>query len=443
MPEGVLTVHELISRIRTSLEQTFSAQWVTGEVSNLRTPRSGHTYFSLKDADARIQAVFFRHKKRYIRFEPEDGMEVLCKGNVTLYEIRGDLQINVDYMEPLGVGALHIAFEQIKKRLEQEGLFDPARKKVLPLLPRKVGIITSPTGAAIRDILQVMGRRFANMELLISPVRVQGEQAAAEIASAIESLNRRGDPEVLILARGGGSIEDLWPFNEEIVARAIAASSIPVVSAVGHETDFTIADFTADLRAPTPSAAAEIVVRNKLDLEEKISGIGQRLHLAIRRSLEQLRRRVELSAQKCAAPVRTVGMYQQRVDELSEVLFRRLAGRTALLRERVKGVESSLRLLNPRQRAQVLREHLQGIVLQLRREAPRLIRPRRDHVDALTSRLEALSPLKVLSRGYAVVTHPPQVAIVRDVAKLSRSDRIGIRLHRGEVECIVDRIIKE
>jgi len=185
LPEGVLTVQELIARIRTSLEQTFASQWVTGEISNLRTPRSGHTYFTLKDADARIQAVFFRHKKRYIRFEPEEGMEVLCKGNVTLYEVRGDLQINIDYMEPLGIGALHLAFEQIKERLGREGLFDPERKKPLPLLPRKVGIITSPTGAAIRDILQVMGRRFANMELLIAPVRVQGEQAAAEIVSAI------------------------------------------------------------------------------------------------------------------------------------------------------------------------------------------------------------------------------------------------------------------
>ncbi len=440
LPEGVLTVHELISRIRTSLEQTFTSQWVTGEISNLRTPRSGHTYFTLKDAEAQMQAVFFRHKKRYIRFEPEDGMEVLCKGNVTLYEVRGDLQINIDYMEPLGIGALHLAFEQIKERLEKEGLFDPARKKALPLLPRRIGVVTSPTGAAIRDILQVMGRRFADVEILIAPVRVQGEQAAMEIVSAIESLNRRGDLDVLILARGGGSLEDLWPFNEEAVARAIAASDLPVVSAVGHEIDFTIADFAADLRAPTPSAAAEIVVQNKVELEEKLTGIGQRLHLAIRRFLERLRRNVEILERRRVTPARRVGMFQQRVDELSENLFHRLAGRTILLRERVKGVDASLRVLNPRMRVRALREHLQGIRMQLQREAPRLLLPRRERVKMFSSRLEALSPLKVLSRGYAIVTRPPGGPILRDAAALSRRERIGIRLHRGEVECIVDRI---
>jgi exodeoxyribonuclease VII large subunit len=440
LPEGVLSVHELISQIRASLERTFPSQWVTGEISNLRTPRSGHTYFTLKDAEAQIQAVFFRHKKRYIRFEPEDGMQVLCKGKVTLYEVRGDLQITIDYMEPLGIGALHLAFEQIKTRLEAEGLFDVEHKQPLPLLPQRIGVITSPTGAAIRDILQIIQRRFADVEILIAPVHVQGERAAPEIVAAIESLNRWGNLDVLILARGGGSIEDLWPFNEEIVARAIHASCLPIVSAVGHETDFTIADFAADVRAPTPSAAAELVVRNKVALQEKIDQIDRRLRLGVSHFLERLWAEVEIHARRIVTPEQRISMYQQRLDELSEAAAGALRQRIDLLRERLKGYDAAMCHLSPRARIAGGRDFLETLNQKLIREQKHFLQSRQERLDALSGRLAALSPLNVLARGYSIVTRLPEGSVVRDAMELSLRDRLGIRLYRGKVECIVDRI---
>ena len=280
MPDAgrrVFTVSELTRAVKDTLEGRFGGLWVEGEISNLRVHSSGHVYFTLKDEDAQMRAVLFRGRMRRVRFEPADGLHVLAFGRLDVYAVRGEYQLVCEVMEPKGLGALQLAFEQLKARLAAEGLFDPARKRALPTLPRRVGLVTSPTGAAVRDFLRVVTRRFAGLQVLVCPVRVQGDTAAGEIAEALGTLNRLGDLDVIVLARGGGSLEDLWAFNEEAVARAIAASKIPVISAVGHETDVTIADFVADLRAPTPSAAAELVVREKAELVRQLATLATRL----------------------------------------------------------------------------------------------------------------------------------------------------------------------
>src|SRR5919109_2451011 len=315
----IFTVSEVNERIKIVLEDTFFDIWVEGEISNLRTPSSGHSYLTLKDEHSQIRAVLFKMQRRYLRFDPKDGMLVLARGRISLYEPRGEYQLVIDYLEPKGIGALQIAFEQLKTRLAQAGLFDPARKRPLPVLPRGIGIVTSPTGAVIRDMLQILRRRFANLHVCIYPVRVQGDGAAAEIARGVAALNGHPGIDVIVVARGGGSLEDLWAFNEETVAQAIYTSKIPVISAVGHEIDYTIADFVADVRAPTPSAAAELVIRNKSELHAELQALAQRLERAIHQRLEAFRARLEAWQQRRAlkepwAPLRTL---EQQLDELS------------------------------------------------------------------------------------------------------------------------------
>ncbi len=439
-PDRAFSVHELVRQIREYLEYEFTSVWVTGEISNLRTPQSGHTYFTLKDADAQIPAVFFRNKKRYIRFEPEDGLAVLCKGIVTVYEMRGSMQLSIDYMEPVGLGALYLAFEQIKERLEKEGLFDPAHKKKLPLLPRRIGVITSPTGAAIQDILNIINRRFADVQILIAPVRVQGDSAAGEIVEALENLNHRGDLDVIILSRGGGSMEDLWPFNEEAVARTIFASPIPVISAVGHETDFTIADFVADFRAPTPSAAAEVVVQNKADMLYRIEQLARRLRSQMVHALERHRTHAEQLARRLVTPAQRLGMLQQRLDDLTTSLIDGSQRRLADARERLARHQSALRLLSPRQTLHRLGERHRMLHERLRRSADKGVKGARDAMMTLSSRLHGLSPLNVLARGYSIVYRLPEREIIRDVKKLVLQDRVRIRFHRGEAEGTLDFI---
>src|SRR3990170_6260873 len=276
MQTHILTVTQLTIRVKDLLEGTFPDVWVVGEISNLSAPRSGHIYFTLKDEQSQIRAVLFRSSQRFLKFTLQHGLQVICRGRVGVYEPRGEYQLVLEYIEPKGVGALQQAFEELKARLAKEGLFDLDRKKPLPLLPRRIGIITSPTGAAIRDMLRVIRRRHPKMEILIYPVVVQGAAAAPEIVEAIRYFNQEKNADVLIVGRGGGSLEDLWAFNEESVARAVYGSAIPVISAVGHETDYTISDFVADLRAPTPSAAAEMVVKNKEDIQRHIVTLYKR-----------------------------------------------------------------------------------------------------------------------------------------------------------------------
>jgi exodeoxyribonuclease VII large subunit len=289
----VYTVSELTASIKTTLEEGFPMMWVEGEISNLRTPGSGHAYFTLKDEGAQISAVLFRGRGRRVRFELEDGMQVLAFGGLDVYAARGQYQLVVEMMEPKGLGALQLAFEQLKRKLEAEGLFEEARKRPLPAFPRVIGIVTSPTGAAIRDMLNIIGRRFADLHILITPVRVQGDEAPGEIVQALVHLQEIANLDVIIVGRGGGSIEDLWAFNDERVARALAACRVPVISAVGHETDFTIADFVADLRAPTPSGAAELVVREKLAVMETLADLYARLKQAMTAEVSARRERVD------------------------------------------------------------------------------------------------------------------------------------------------------
>jgi exodeoxyribonuclease VII large subunit len=391
----VYSVSDLTTEVKAVLEDGFSAIWVEGELSNFKHHTSGHMYFTLKDAQAQLRGVMFRGHNRLLRFMPADGLAVLLFGTLTVYERRGDYQITVEFMEPKGVGALALAFEQLKARLEAEGLFAADRKRPIPRLPRKVGIVTSPTGAVVRDILTILGRRFPGLAVLVHPVPVQGPGAAEDIAAAIGRLGARPDLDVLIVGRGGGSLEDLWAFNEEVVARAIAACPIPVISAVGHETDVTIADFVADLRAPTPSAAAELVVAQRDEL-------------------------------------------RQRVDELSARAEAALAGRLGERQERVRMLARHLALLNPVVQLGRQAERLRGLRKRLEARWDLSQLARRERLGRGAARLESLSPLAVLARGYSICFSVPGRAVVKASSEAPAGTRVAVRLHQGELRCLVE-----
>lgn len=390
----ILTVSRLNALLRELVEDNFMQVWVEGELSNFSIPASGHWYFSLKDADAQVRAVMFRAQNRLLGFTPENGMRVVCRGRVSLYPQRGEIQLIVEGLEPRGVGGLQLAFEQLKNRLAGEGLFAAERKRPLPAFPRVVGVVTSGTGAAIHDIIQVLRRRGAGVHVLLRPVRVQGEGAAAEIATAIAELNRQGEAEVLIVGRGGGSLEDLWAFNEELVARAIHDSKIPVISAVGHEVDHTIADFVADLRAPTPSAAAEMVARGRLELE------GHLDHLVMRLAA-QMRRRVDFG------------------------------------RERLNGLHRRLR--SPRESLALARQRQAELARRLSQAMDRRLKERAWRLRTLAERLDDLSPLRTLGRGYAIVTRAAG-EVVRDAATLSPGERVSLRFAQGQAEARIEEV---
>jgi exodeoxyribonuclease VII large subunit len=393
----VYTVSALTTEVKAVLEDSFPAIWVEGEISNFKHHTSGHMYFTLKDAQAQIRGVMFRGHNRLLRFQPTDGLAVLVCGAVTVYERRGDYQITAEFMEPKGVGALQLAFEQLKARLEAEGLFRDSRKRPLPLLPRKIGIVTSPTGAVIRDMLTIIGRRFPGLEVLIHPVAVQGASAAGEIAAALRRLGSRGDLDVLIVARGGGSLEDLWAFNEEIVARALAASPIPVISAVGHETDVTIADFVADLRAPTPSAAAELVVAQRDELRQRVDELTARGLSAIQRVMTVRRSRVEMLGRHLLllSPVTRLARQADRLQDLR----RRLEAWWALFRT-----------------------------------------VRSERLARAAATLESLSPLGILGRGYSICFALPSRRILKATTEVNTGSAVAVRLHQGELECVVQAI---
>jgi exodeoxyribonuclease VII large subunit len=394
MQTHIFTVTQLTYQIKNLLEGTFPDVWVEGEISNLTVPQSGHAYFTLKDEQSQVKAVLFRSAQRHLKFTLQHGMQVICRGRVSVYEPRGEYQIIVDYVEPRGIGALQKAFEELKARLEKEGLFARERKKPLPLLPRRIGIVTSPTGAAIRDILRVIRRRHPKMEILIYPVPVQGVDAVPAIVEAVQYFNREKNVDVMIVGRGGGSLEDLWAFNEEAVARAIFASRIPVISAVGHETDYTISDFVADLRAPTPSAAAEMVVESEAHLRETVLSFESRLASSIRQELEQHKASVQHALRLLADPRKRLEQFSQRVDEL--------LGRLGL----------------------GLRHH---------------VRRDRALLTSLTGALDHLNPLGILSRGYSVTRSVPQGAIIKSAAEVSEGDLLRTTLHKGEVISRVEK----
>ena len=384
----IYSIAEITRNIRQILEMNFSGLWVEGEVSNVRAPSSGHLYFTLKDAESQLKCVMFRHRNQFLKFDLKDGLQIIAHGEITVYEKRGDYQLLADTLEPKGRGALQLAFEQLKEKLEKEGLFSNEHKKPIPLLPMRIGVVTSPTGAAIRDILNVTGRRFSRSEILINPVRVQGEGAAEEIARAIQEFDEMGNVDVLIVGRGGGSIEDLWAFNEEIVARSIFRCRIPVISAVGHEIDYTISDFTADLRAPTPSVAAELVVAEGEKLTERIRTAEERITLAVKIYLSRLVERVETLQQEYGFRRfhDTLRQYAQQVDDYRNAIGMRIK---TIVQFREKTLENVI------------------------------------------GRLVTLGPESVLKRGYSIALKLPGRKLIKDISIIEKGDRVEIKVFKG------------
>jgi exodeoxyribonuclease VII large subunit len=435
----VLTVSELTARIKGRLEDAFPAVWVEGEISNLRSPSSGHAYFTLKDDLAQLRCVLFRGRGRRVRFALEDGLQVLVFGGLEVYAARGEYQLVAELMEPKGLGALQLAFEQLKKKLEAEGLFDQARKRPLPRFPRAIGIVTSLTGAALRDMLHIIGRRFGDLRVIVVPVRVQGEGAALDIVQALRDLDELAELDVVIVGRGGGSIEDLWAFNDERVARAIAGSRAPVVSAVGHETDFTIADFVADVRAPTPSGAAELVVREKLAVIGALVDAYARLKQAMSSRVERSRERVRFLSRRrvLTDPARALRDHHRRVDELT--LRLRAAARTHQRHaaHRVALLTNTLSSLHPLARISTGRAVLTQLRGRLVSAGGHSIKVSRHRFETSVGRLQSLSPLAVLGRGYSL-TRLASGAVVRRAAETHAGDVVEILLHEGSLDARVE-----
>jgi len=435
---SVLSVSQLTAQLRALVEGRFPAVWVEGEISNFRFyGPSGHAYFTLKDEGAQIRAALFRNRLRRLRFEPGDGQHVLAFGSLELYAQRGEYQLVVEMLEPRGVGALQLAFEQRKARLGAEGLFDPGRKRPLPRFPRKIGLVTSPSGAAVRDMLRVIGRRFAGLHIVVAPARVQGDGAAEEIARGLADLNALGDVDVIIVGRGGGSLEDLWAFNEEAVARAIAGSKVPVISAVGHEVDFTIADFVADLRAPTPSAAAELVVREKQAVIERLGQLQEQLGRAGTRPLRDFARRLDhATARVDRAWEATARRSAHRLDVLAGRLrgaspfARRAAHRLDVLTGRLRAASPFARLAADRHRLERVRASLTTV---MSRRLTRL----HHQVGATAGRLDSLSPLAVLGRGYSL-TLTSAGEVVESARQVAVGDDVRVLLHEGALDCRIE-----
>jgi exodeoxyribonuclease VII large subunit len=404
---------------------------VVGEISNARLAPSNHLYFTLKDSRSAINVVMFKTAFNRLRFKPIDGMEVIVRGRVQVFEQRGALQLYADAMEPRGVGALQVAFEQLKRRLEAEGLFNRARKRAMPFLPRRIGIVTALGGAGLRDVLRILFDRFPSVHVIFRPARVQGDGSAQEIADAIFDLNRDGRAEVLIVGRGGGSFEDLWAFNEEVVARAIFRSAIPVISAVGHEVDYTIADFVADLRAPTPTAAAQMVVPSLDELKDRVAALAASLASVMARELAGRRESVDAMAERIRHPDGIIGEARERVASLEHELEQRMSSRIADQRRRVR--ELRLRLRGPDAMLRDLRLRTNRLGNNLVRGTASALEARRRQLGALAGRLDALSPLKVLDRGYAVVINKRDSRAVLDAATVKFDDELDIRLAKGRL----------
>ena len=438
----ILTVSELNATIRDLLENQLQNVWVEGEISNARVWNTGHMYFTLKDGASQIKAVMFRSAVRYLKFKPEDGIKVVARGKVSVYDPKGEYQIICEHIEPKGLGSLQQAFEQLKKKLAAEGLFDPARKRPLPALPRQIGLVTSLDGAALRDIVRVLRRRYPNAHLVISATRVQGEGAGREIAHAIRKVERLEAVDVIILARGGGSLEDLWAFNEEVLARAIAACPVPIIAGVGHETDFTIADFVADLRAPTPSAAAELVVRAKDEFFAHIGRIGERLDAAMHHRLRRMETRLHvLEARPGYAGFEgRIAVRGRHVSELAAALRQRVSQGVAKRGRRHEQLRRSLDQFDPRHRLGAVRTQLVARDGRLQAAVRRRVTIAQGKIGALAARIDGLSSLAVLGRGYSVTWDASRTRIIRDAATLQPGDRVNVTLERGTFDATVDKV---
>ncbi|MGI9101005.1 MAG: exodeoxyribonuclease VII large subunit [Terriglobales bacterium] len=437
----IWTVKALMSAVRTAVEREYTDVFVEGEISNYRPAESRHLYFTLKEDGAQMRVVMFRSQARLLKFKPTDGMAVIARGRVTVYESRGELQLAAEYLEPKGAGALQIAFEQLKQKLAAEGLFDPARKKPIPALPRRVGVVTSPRGAAIRDIVNIVRRRHRALNLLIYPAQVQGDAAPGEVSAGIRYFNRAKNVDVIVVARGGGSMEDLAAFNDEGLARVAAASRVPLISAIGHETDFTILDFVADLRAPTPSAAAELVIESQHQLEQRVAGLRHRLAQAARYHVVIGKQRLtEVAQHRAFARMQDlINARQQRVDEL---LYRLAAAERRRLQDfgrRLATVSARLHARDLRRIVELMRRDIETRTVALTSSARATLQRKRATLDALRGRLEALSPLSILERGYALV-FDNSGKLIKDARQVSPGDEIRARLARGEIDATVKKI---
>src|SRR5450631_2992041 len=438
----IWTVRALVSAVRSHIEREYSDCWVEGEISNLRIPDSGHLYFTLKEESAQIRVVMFRSSAKLLRFRPENGLHVTVRGRITVYEERGELQISAEFMEPQGAGALQLAFEQLKARLQAEGLFEASRKKPIPPLPQKIGIITSPQGAALRDILNILARRHHSANVLIYPAQVQGDAAPGEAMAGLryfhQDLRLGRAVEVIIIARGGGSAEDLAAFNHEGLARAVADSKIPVISAIGHETDFTIVDFVADLRAPTPSAAAELVIRSRQEIEAQAEDLYRRLERGLRYRLLVARRELTERAQH-GAFARLMDGIHRRQQKLDEQRFRLEKAERQLMERchrRCENVSAAVRHYDARRRLAAIRQQWAAQTSRLAVAARTRLLERRGALDRQTASLEALSPVAILNRGYALV-FDAKGELVKDAARLKAGDEVSARLARGRVRARV------
>ncbi len=437
---AVYTVSELNHEVRSILEANYPLIWIEGELSNLSRPASGHLYFSLKDAHCQVRCAMFRVYNRGLGFPVGNGQQVLMRARVSLYPERGDFQLIVEYLEEAGAGALRRAFEVLKQKLRAEGLFDAARKQRLPAVPTKLGVITSPTGAAIRDILTVVKRRFPGLPVLIYPVPVQGTGAANEIARMLRVANAHAACDVLILARGGGSLEDLAAFNEEVVARAIDASQIPVVAGIGHEIDFTIADFVADQRAPTPSAAAELVTPDQAQLQQHLAKLRWRLAMRTRARLQAERQKLTWMQRRLVHPRRQLHDRIQRNDELYLRLQRTISSVLMARGTHLAALAGRLERLNPAVSLRVHQARRDQLRHRLLNAVGQDLERRRLKLSALRRQLDALSPHQTLQRGYAIVTHFPSGAILRSATTVAGGDRIQAKLAQGELLCTVDHV---
>jgi exodeoxyribonuclease VII large subunit len=434
-----LTVSELTADIRSALESGFPDVLVEGELSNCKKWHTGHVYFTLKDSAAQIRAVMFRSAVRSLKFTPEDGVHVIARGRVTVYDAKGEYQFICERLEPRGLGALQLAFDQLRKKLEAEGLFAAERKRPLPVLPRRIGVVTSLDGAAIRDILSVLGRRYPNASILIRPARVQGEGAARDIARGIAAIGRVPDVDVIIVGRGGGSIEDLWAFNEEVVARAIVAAPVPVISAVGHETDTTIADFVADLRAPTPSAAAETVVAKRDEFCGRIDRLEERVRGAVKRRVLVATTRVHaLESRRGLARVpATLAMRGRHVEELLQALRHAERDRLMRVERQLGGLARRLERRDPREGLAAARGRLSQSLTRLAAGMRRRDAGAHSALGTLAGRLHSLSPLAVLGRGYAVCWNEDRTRIIRSATDVHAGDDVRVTLAEGELDCKV------
>ena len=436
----IYTVTQLTEEIQVIIEERFDFVWVEGEISNFSSPASGHYYMVLKDEKSQIRAVMFRLQARYLRFLPENGMKVIAQGRIGIYAPRGEYQIILDYLEPMGVGALALAFEQLKKKLAGQGIFDEDIKKPLPYLPQRVAVITSPTGAAIRDFLNVIRRRFANINITVVPVRVQGDEAAADMVKALQIVNDKLNVDVIVLTRGGGSLEDLWAFNEEKLALAIRRSQIPVVSAVGHEIDLTISDLAADLRAPTPSAAAELLVVEKETLTNRLDKIKKRLVSGMVLTIKYHTQELERLAKGLLDPRKRLADIWMRLDEIHSRLSR---GINLIMRDRWTRLNTegrSLLLHSPMHIMSSIKQQLDFQKISLARAVKSRLGEKQMALSLLEKRMNDLNPLSILKRGYSITRKLPEKTVLRDVSGVKKGDQVQVLLSEGGLKCRIEKV---